>query len=84
MCNPQESIPLFGILLTSPIFASGKVPIPYTMESIIDNCQLSKKQHPLEQNYGPQSRAQHQTLRGRKSIYKNIMGSDSGRMKLHN
>jgi len=27
-CNLQESIPLFGILLTDPIFASGKVPIP--------------------------------------------------------
>jgi hypothetical protein len=39
--NLQESIPLFGILLTGPIFASGKVPIPKTMESIIDNCPLS-------------------------------------------
>jgi hypothetical protein len=46
------------------------------MESIIDNCQLSEKQHRLEQNYGPQSSAQHQTLRGRKHIYKNTMGSD--------
>ncbi|HEX7515516.1 MAG TPA: hypothetical protein VF393_08020, partial [archaeon] len=27
-CNPQEPIPLFGILLTGPIFASSKVPIP--------------------------------------------------------
>jgi len=27
-CNLQEAIPLFGILLTSPIFASGEVPIP--------------------------------------------------------
>jgi len=58
-CNLQESIPLFGILLTGPIFASGKLPIPNTMELIIDNCQLSKKQHRLEPNYGPQSRAQH-------------------------
>ena len=41
--NLQESISLFAILLTGPILASGKVPIPYTMESIIDNCQLSKK-----------------------------------------
>ena len=31
-CNPQESIPLFGIPLTGPIFVSGKVPIPRTME----------------------------------------------------
>jgi len=61
-CNPQESIPLFGIPLTCPIFASGKVPIPKTMESIIDNCPLSKKQHRLEQNYGVQSRAQHQDV----------------------
>jgi hypothetical protein len=61
-CNPQESIPLFSILLTGPIFASGKVPIPKTMESIIDNCQLSKKHHRLERNCGPQSRAQHRDL----------------------
>jgi hypothetical protein len=43
------------------------------MELIIDNCQLSKKQHRLEQNYGPQSSAQHQALRGRKHIYKTHM-----------
>jgi hypothetical protein len=78
-CNPQESIPLFCILLTDPIFASGKVPIPYTMESIIDNCPLSKKQHRLEPNCDPQSRAQPRTLRGQKGIYKNIRGSDPGR-----
>jgi hypothetical protein len=59
-CNLHESISLFGILLTGPIFASCKVSIPYTMELIIDNCQLSKKQHQLEPNCGPQSRAQHQ------------------------
>ena len=41
MYNLQESIPLFGFLLTGPIFASGKVPIPKTMESIIDNCPIS-------------------------------------------
>jgi hypothetical protein len=76
--NLQESIPIFATHLTGPIFASCKVPIPYTMELIIDNCQLSKKQHRLEQNYGPQSSAQHRTLRGRKHIYKNIIGSDSG------
>ena len=69
-CNLQESLSLFRILLTGPIFASGKVLIPKTMELIIDNCQLSKKQHQLESNCGPQSRAQHQTLRGRKHIYK--------------
>ena len=32
MCNLQESISLFGIPLTSLIFASGKLPIPKTME----------------------------------------------------
>ena len=48
------------------------------MESIIDNCQLSKKQHRLEPNCGPQSSAQHQTLRGQKHIYKNNSGSDFG------
>jgi len=48
------------------------------MESIIDNCQLSKNQHRLEPNYGPQSRAQYQTFRGWKYLYKNINGSDSG------
>jgi hypothetical protein len=68
----------FAILLTGPIFASGKVPIPHTMELIIDNCQLSEKRHRLEPNYGPQSRAQHHGLRGQKHIYKNILGSDSG------
>ena len=73
MCNRQESISLFAIHLTSPIFASGKLPIPQTMELIIDNCQLSKKQHRLEPNCGPQSRAQHHTLRGRKHIYKTHM-----------
>jgi hypothetical protein len=78
MCNLQESISIFDILLTSPIFASGNVPILKTMESIIDNCPLSKKQHRLEPNCGPQSRAQHHTFQGRKHIYKNIMGSDSG------
>jgi hypothetical protein len=77
-CNPQESILLFDILLTSHIFASGKVSIPHTMELTIDNCQLSKEQHLLERNYGPQSRAQHGTFRGRKHVYKNIIGSDSG------
>jgi hypothetical protein len=79
MCNQQEFIHLFGILLTGPIFASGKVPIPYTMELIIDNCQLSKKQHQLEPNCGPQSRAQHQGLRGQKHINKNIMDLKSAR-----
>jgi hypothetical protein len=77
-CNPQESIPIFAIHLTSPIFASGKHSIPYTMESIIDNCQLSEKQHRLEQNYGPQSGAQHRTFRGRKHIYKNMLTAYSG------
>ena len=77
-CNLHESISLFGILLTGPIFASGKLLIPYTMESIIDNCQLAKKQNRLESNYGPQSRAQHLTLRGRKHIHNIIIGSDSG------
>jgi len=72
-CNLQESISLFGILLTGPIFASGELPIPKTTESIIDNCQLSEKQHRLEQNYGPKSSAQHPTLRGRKGIYKTHM-----------
>jgi hypothetical protein len=72
-CNLQDSILLFAIPLTGPIFASGKVPIPKTVESIIDNCQLSKKQHLLEPNCGPQSSAQHPTLRGRKHIYKTHM-----------
>ena len=72
-CNLQESISLFGILLRGPIFASGKVPIPKTMESIIDNCQLSEKQHPLEPNCGPRSSAQHPTFRGQKHIYKIIL-----------
>jgi hypothetical protein len=72
-CNPQESIPIFAIHLTSPIFASGKHSIPYTMELIIDNCPLSEKQHRLEQNYGPQSGAQHHTLRPRKHIYKIVL-----------
>jgi hypothetical protein len=76
--NLQESIPLFAIHLTSPIFASGKVLIPKSMESIIDNCQLSKKQHLLEPNYGPQSGAQHQTLQGRKHIYKNMLATYTG------
>jgi hypothetical protein len=71
--NLQEFIPLFGILLTGPILASGKVPIPYTMELFIDNCQLSKKQHRLESNYTVQSRAQHRTFRGRKHVYKTHM-----------
>jgi len=31
-CNPQESIPLFGIPLTGHFFASGKVTIQQTME----------------------------------------------------
>jgi hypothetical protein len=48
------------------------------MESIIDNCQLSKKQHRLEPNCGPQSSAQHQTLQGRKHIYKNVLASYGG------
>jgi len=72
-CNQQESIPLFGILLTGPIFASGKLSIPKTMELIIDNCPLPKKQHRLESNCGVQSRAQHPTLRPRKHIYKTHM-----------
>jgi len=72
MCNSHETLSIFGIPLTSHIFASAYLIIPKTMESIIDNCQLSEKQHRLERNYGPQSRAQHQTLRGRKHIYKNI------------
>ena len=76
-CNLHESISLFGILLTGPIFASCKVSIPYTMELIIDNCQLSKKQHLLEPNYAVQSSAQHQTLRGRKHIYKIVPGNYS-------
>ena len=77
-CNPQESIPLFGILLTGPIFASGKVPIPKTTESIIDNYPLSKKQHQLESNCDPQFGAQHQTFRGLKRIYKIMQTASSG------
>ena len=42
-CNPQEFIPLFAIPLTSPIFASGKVPIPYTMELIISTIASYRK-----------------------------------------
>jgi hypothetical protein len=76
--NLQESISLFGILLTGPIFASDKLPIPKTMDSIIDNCQLSKKQHQLERNCDPQSRAQHRTFRGRKHIYKTHMSLKIG------
>jgi hypothetical protein len=48
------------------------------MELIIDNCLLSKKQHRLELNYGPQSGAQHQTFRGRKHIYKIMLTTYSG------
>jgi len=84
MYNPQESIPLFGILVTGPIFASGKLPIPKTMELIIHNCQLSKNQHRLESNRSPQSSAQHQTLRGRKSIYKIVLASYIWPQMLHN
>ena len=76
--NLQDFISLFGILLTGPIFASGKVPIPKTMELIIDNCQLSKKQHRLERNCDPQSGAQHQTFRGRKHIYKIMLPTYTG------
>jgi hypothetical protein len=77
-CNLQESISLFAIPLTGPIFASGKLPIPYTMELIIDNCQLSKKLHRREPNCGPQSSAQHPGLRGRKHIYKFMLAAYSG------
>ena len=76
-CNLQEFIPLFAIHLTGPIFASGKLPIPYTMELIIDNCQLSEKQHRLELNYAVQSSAQHPTFQGRKHIYKIVLGNYS-------
>ena len=72
MCNLQESISLFSVLLTGPIFACGKVSIPKTMESIIDNCPLAVNKHRLERNYAVQSSARHLTLRGRKHIYKNI------------
>jgi len=47
------------------------------MKSFIDNCPLSKNQHQWNQKGAVQSRAQPQTLRGRKHIYKNIVGSDS-------
>jgi hypothetical protein len=49
------------------------------MKSFIDNCPLSNYRHQRESKRVEQSRAQHQTLRGRKHIYKNIVGSDSGR-----
>jgi hypothetical protein len=40
------------------------------MESIIDNCQLPKKQHRLEPNCDPQSSAQHRTYRAGKMFIK--------------
>ena len=52
-----------GALLIGPIFASGKVPIPKTTESIIDNCQLSEKQHRLEPEYAIEPGA-HRQLSG--------------------
>jgi hypothetical protein len=79
--NLQKSISFIRIPSTGPIFASGKVLIPQTMESIIDNCQLSKKQHPLEPNCGVQSGAQHPGLRGRKHIYK-IVGASYTDLKV--
>jgi hypothetical protein len=52
--------------------------IPYFMEWIFDNCLLPINPHRLNRKSAAKSTAQHQTLRGRKHIYKNIIGSDSG------
>jgi hypothetical protein len=41
----------------------------------------TEKSQPIAPKYEIKPGAQHQTLRGRKHVYKNIMGLDSGREK---
>jgi hypothetical protein len=42
-----------------------------------------EKSQPIVPKYEIKPGAQHQTLRGRKHVYKNIVGSDSGPDEMH-
>jgi DNA-directed RNA polymerase subunit H (RpoH/RPB5) len=81
VCNPQDYPPLFGPSLNWSKIASGKQTIPQHYGMIYRQLPDIEKSQPIAPKYEIKPGAQHQTLRGRKHIYKIMLASYSGQNK---
>ncbi|MFA6371038.1 MAG: hypothetical protein WCW68_00285 [Methanothrix sp.] len=81
--NLQFFRPIFSFGLDGHKFGSGKQTIPADYGMIYRQLPVIEKSQPIAPKYEIKPGAQHRTLRGRKHVYKNIMGSDSGLIRQH-